>query len=526
MYYLFVQLYYINAHKTFLGDDHGMMTSFFFIQKNFLQNCCEHNFMPFKEFFSEYVPKEKDEPEWNKRGQTLVFNYYVHLECLANFSRIHQNLDTRLVISDRQECFDTYNWMFEGVSEFLSGPCISNQAKIYNYKIDIWTAYIHRVIDDIDSSFYQVKYQCLKYVRSFIEGYESHKNEKIVKFIAMNANPTKLYNLMITLVKKLYIKHKFTLDPKLKSKWGYGEGNPKAKAEKLKRSNSGFMISQNKDNIESHYLGMESLNCTESIITEEAEKAIHIPSLECLEEAYISSKEFADHIVIQIVMSLYAFMENCKDSSFIYKAFMDERDEILRKHYTDKRNMQDYDDVHAYEEEDAGGIDDEDSIPEDILIYCFIQRITSKIEIAFQADPRKKETQLTQLYFRKLPSCWFLTHESKKSFQETVDLDTTTSKRMALLNYTDMFIVEMKENEQLYKDSKLIYRLSTNDSLLFYSYIQYILGIILNFVCFLFYRQDNARTTFSADQGSFSNAWWVITGLSILMITISSFFLF
>jgi hypothetical protein len=89
-----------------------------------------------------------------------------------------------------------------------------------------------------------------------------------------------------------------------------------------------------------------------------------------------------------------------------------------------------------------------------------------------------------------------------------------------------MFIVEMKENEQLYKDNKLIYRLSTNDSLLFYSYIQYILGIILNFVCFLFYRQDNARTTFSADQGSFSNAWWVITGLSILMITISSFFLF
>lgn len=78
MYYLFVQLYYINAHKTFFGDDHGMISSFFFIQKNFLQNCCEHNFIAFKEFFCEYVPKEKDDPDWNKKKQTLVFNYYVH----------------------------------------------------------------------------------------------------------------------------------------------------------------------------------------------------------------------------------------------------------------------------------------------------------------------------------------------------------------------------------------------------------------------------------------------------------------
>lgn len=162
---------------------------------------------------------------------------------------------------------------------------------------------------------------------------------------------------------------------------------------------------------------------------------------------------------------------------------MDERDEVLHKHYKDARYRQDYDDVQTYEEEEAGTLDDQDSIPEDIMIYCFIQRITSKIEIAFQPDPRKKETQLTQLYFRKLPSCWFLTHESKKAFQETVDLESTTSKRMALLNYTDMFIVEMKENEQLYKDSKIIYKLSTNDSLLFYCYVQYGLGIIVNLFC-------------------------------------------
>lgn len=200
--------------------------------------------------------------------------------------------------------------MFEGVTEFLSGPCLSNQAKIYIYKIDFWTAYIQRVIDDIDSSFYEVKYQCLKYVKSFIEGYESKKNEKIVKFIAMNANPQKLYNVMITLVKKLYIKHRFTLDPKLRAKWGYNSKKRSAEDKPLSRENSGFMISQNSRNIESHDQGMESLNRTESIITEEAEKEIQVLSLESLEEAYISSKIFSDHIVIQIVMSLYAFMEN------------------------------------------------------------------------------------------------------------------------------------------------------------------------------------------------------------------------
>lgn len=78
LYYLFIELYYISAHKTFMDEDWGMMTSQFYLLKNLFQNLCEGNFQAFKKFFCKFIPKCSENAAFNTRGQTLVFNYYVH----------------------------------------------------------------------------------------------------------------------------------------------------------------------------------------------------------------------------------------------------------------------------------------------------------------------------------------------------------------------------------------------------------------------------------------------------------------
>ena len=189
-----------------MDEDWALITSSFYLLKGLFQNLCENNFQEFKMFFCSFIPKCPDNTNFNSRKQTLVFNYYVHLECYANYTRIWTVNDRRLVLSDRQECFEIYNRLFEGLTEFISGPCIYAQQLIYTYRIDIWMAYISRVIDDIDSGYYLLKFNCLKYIRSFIEGVETKKNKKIVAFMGSNIHPQVLFNLMIELLKKLYVR--------------------------------------------------------------------------------------------------------------------------------------------------------------------------------------------------------------------------------------------------------------------------------------------------------------------------------
>lgn len=189
---------------------------------------CENNDQDFKCFFNKYKPKCEENPKFNSGNQTLVFNYYVHLECYANYTQLWTNKDKKLVLSDRKECFDIYNKMFEGLTEFITGPCIYNQFLIYCYRIDIWVSYISRVINDTDSPFYELKYNCLIYLMSFIEGLEDGKNRKIVEFMGNNIEPHTLYDLMMTFIKKLYIREKLKQNKDLfkKSKGSNAQSSP------------------------------------------------------------------------------------------------------------------------------------------------------------------------------------------------------------------------------------------------------------------------------------------------------------
>lgn len=84
-----------------MDDDYNIILSQFFMLKNLFKNLCENNFEEFKKFFAIFIPKVEENSDFNRGNQTLVFNYYVHLECFANMSTIWSNIDKRLVLADR-----------------------------------------------------------------------------------------------------------------------------------------------------------------------------------------------------------------------------------------------------------------------------------------------------------------------------------------------------------------------------------------------------------------------------------------
>ena len=168
-----------------------------------IQNFCEQNHKGFKTFFCYFIPTLPADPSFNDKKQTLVFNYYVYLECFANFTKLWKNQDKRLILSDRPECFGIYKRMLEGITEFCNGPCIDNQNLIYRYRIDIWMKILTTNVEDMDSNYYSLKLQTLNYFLSMM----SENNKKIIKFYADNINPEILKQSINYLFKRLLAKN-------------------------------------------------------------------------------------------------------------------------------------------------------------------------------------------------------------------------------------------------------------------------------------------------------------------------------
>lgn len=75
-------------------------------------------------------------------------------------------------------------------------------------------AYITRIVDDINSDFYYLKERCLCYLSSFVEGLDYD----ITTFMASNINPDSVFNLMISLIKKLALFYRLKESNSLKRK--------------------------------------------------------------------------------------------------------------------------------------------------------------------------------------------------------------------------------------------------------------------------------------------------------------------
>jgi hypothetical protein len=199
-------------------------------------------------------------------------------------------------------------------------------------------AYISRVIDDVDSSYYYLKYNCLKYIRSFIEGLENKKNKKIVEFMGSNVNQGVLYNLMMILVKKLFVREK--LRRELSNKKKSQDRVTRKKADCQIGVANGISKEFNVDTsklIKEHHNDTLKLNNSESFISDKLANSVRIRSLSELEQMYIETPKFSEHILIKIVQSIYVFMQNLRTQSYTYEAFLDEKNEEASRFFPNYR---------------------------------------------------------------------------------------------------------------------------------------------------------------------------------------------
>ena len=517
LYYLFIELYYITAHKPFMDEQWCMMHSQFIQFANFFQNLCENNDQDFKCFFNKYKPKCEENPKFNSGNQTLVFNYYVHLECYANYTQLWTNKDKKLVLSDRKECFDIYNKMFEGLTEFITGPCIYNQFLIYCYRIDIWVSYISRVINDTDSPFYELKYNCLIYLMSFIEGLEDGKNRKIVEFMGNNIEPHTLYDLMMTFIKKLYIREKLKQNKDLfkKSKGSNAQSSPNLLRQNSSGNNQAMGIDDDKEK------SGENEKC--SVITDEQENLIRLETWHELEEYYRTHKSFSGHILVKITLKIWAFMQMLSRWDKAYQAFIEEKNMEISKHYRTNYELDDQQDENNNDLDELVLENDTTYIEENISIFYFIKKIVLSVEIRHESSVTNKKQQVN-IYFQKLPMCFYLTSKTRNDFETHCEIDDIVTKRTSLMNHLDKFMLEMEGNQKMNEFHSVIHWISKDDNTIRVLWLIYILSCILNFQMIYFYERDITRTNFNPDD-DWKYKTWILNGISIAIVAISAIYL-
>ena len=86
------------------------------------------------------------------------------------------------------------------LSECLNGPCPQNQMQVYTFKTDTWMGIVRRVVDNINSNLFELKETQIDYLAALMED-----NETTVVFFAANITFDILFNLIYTLLKRLYI---------------------------------------------------------------------------------------------------------------------------------------------------------------------------------------------------------------------------------------------------------------------------------------------------------------------------------
>ena len=533
-YYLFVQLYHMAAHKTFMDMHWEEMYAKFLLFSNLIQNFCEQNHKGFKRFFCYFKPKLPQDPTFNEKGQTLVFNYYVYLECFANFTKLWKNSDRRLILSDRPEVFGIYKRMFEGITEFCNGPCEDNQKLIYRYRIDIWMAYLQRSVDDVNSDFYALKERCLTYLSSFVEGLEPG----ITTFMASNINPDVVFNLMISLIKKLALYYrlkeskatqKLVGDYKAKHSFNAAGTLGPMRSTTVPRAGQECDTNTAGENNHSHNIDCDTVDTDhdpEAIITEDHEKAVRFSDPNQILEYYKRYSSFANHVIIEIAQKLLNFMVCLAkpEENRQWKLFLKEKYKKRWQYF--RQDLGENDDDNLEEEDyELGNYDDMlETTPEDLVIFHFLLKITMEIEVMEETINAK--TKQPFLVSRKTfciisPICFFLTEDTKKGFKSTMNIENLTSKHVAIVGATDEFLEEMRGNREYFEKYPRIYQYFTVSSLHGVLVFVYFLSLIVNALLLAYYKNSAGQN----GNFTFRHRWVEITVDSISIVIAALSFL-
>lgn len=450
--------------KTFMDQEWEEYWQNFNVISTFLQNICENNYVDFKmllnikNFGMIEAIRENNTPS----SRSVFFENYIVLEVLAMNSNFWLNKDRKIVPSDRPALFPMIKRVMENVTEMLSGPCKPNQMKIYVYRIDMWTGIINRVIDDIDSKFYEVKLSCLLYISALLEGL----SDEIVKFMGSNLEVHKLFDLILVLTKKLYIKQRHF--------------NKITKAKDEEKQPNDPLVSRFVEELENIAENVQSTQLT-----------LKQPSQ--LFDIYNRSEEFSEHIIMNIVITTYVMITNMSTRIKFYELFLKDKARIARNYQIESKNR------------------------EEAVIYNFILRIIKDVEII---DTSNNKTLLRKFYFKMPPRCFFLTNEMMDRYMDQSTVESTVAKRNYLFNNVDALSIEMHENQKNFSKYADLSYLTTNDGFRKYQILLIFLALALNILMLVYLENlDGTRLVSFREPGDS-----VILALAITLAVLSFLF--
>jgi adenylate kinase family enzyme len=177
---------------------------------SFLKNLCENNYLPFKEYLGEMVPRVAGLPIYNAGNSTALYYIYCRADFMLAQVKYHLNKFPVLVSEDTFETFSIICRILSITAEACTGPCVKNQLAVYKFRTDAIVGVLRRMIDDCDSSIYHAKTMAIEYMISLMDG----GNETVILHFGRNMTFSQLFDLIIDHCKRLFIHIKFIRNKK------------------------------------------------------------------------------------------------------------------------------------------------------------------------------------------------------------------------------------------------------------------------------------------------------------------------
>ena len=465
IYMIFKETFNFCIYTNFQDQGWTDILTWFCLSANVIKNSCEMNNVYFKDWFSKFIPKSRALSYINPEGLSLNDNFLKLSDSIINSSNtLRYSLESKITVTDYPGRFIPAYIFFNTFNELALGDNPTFKDKIMaSYRFD-WVYPLRRHVYDYDCSFYLLQYSLFEQLNIIVED----KNLVRVNQIASFFPPYRIYNLMIELIKGLYV---FT-------------GEKQKLKKQLKKSQFGAVA----DSVNNK----ELLNrITNFEITQDMFEETPIKSDNQLLRLYKMNGEFSEHRVMLIAVKIYVFLQTMSQFIEKYKIFWSEKQTNLIMCYgSDKVDMmlgaEEFSEKYSLVN-DKNNQKKDMEYDEEYKIQKFMSRICMNIEIV---DRNQRHVMIN---FKCHPSSFFLSNKTRFNFMKKSQIDNNIGKMLEQIDSYNYLQAEMYHNHKNYQRINFLYNFAKDDHYELYTYFSYGLVIIINIICIINIEYDTVQ---------------------------------
>ena len=447
----------ILAYGPFINEQWEIMFSKFYIFASFIKGLCKQNCQEFKIFLGEFKPDLHCKIHLAQDSSVLLDLVNVFLKFI-NFSGISFNKEANEYPSDRLGTILLTESMLRCIIDMLTGPCKLNQKMIYTKGVMVWLNLFKRVINDLDSHYYDLMNMVLDYLLSLIEG----NTREILESFATTFDIPVMYSVMARLLTMLW--RRVT---KMRRKEDLKKAIKKKKKTTKSKPISGQldMMAGSKDSLRSANILKEVEQNPEMLAIENKK----IDSWSDLISMYMNG-EFKENPALSCSIKIFIFLSRVAYKSKKYQIFFDLKEAALNEQYK----------LVKYNEEEIRlnqcMLKGSTTANEDLIAYYFMKNITARVEI------KEANHNFEIVIFPKPPMCFFLREATMTNFTETRNIENTEAKIIDMFESFEQFYLEMQSHQKFRSTYGLIGKFATDKSFKFLRTTCYFLSVAINVI--------------------------------------------